>query len=247
MNRLFGQALAVAAFGVLATALTPACAENDQSIFIRSVLAPSINRQGGVCTYTADITQPMLSEGVLDVGIADSYVASLLVGNQLIPRGNALSVRAESNRARLNGAVVRVSDPSGATLSEFTALGSGFVDPALNNLPSYSAFFVTAIDPASVQRIADQVPVGQTRLLVANIKVFGQTLGGVDLETGEFQYPIRVCNGCLVDFSTGDDKATDALDCSLPLGDSNQRPCSLGQDEPTPCQLCVGRPVCDGG
>ncbi|MBX3201582.1 MAG: hypothetical protein KF894_25825 [Labilithrix sp.] len=246
MNRLIGQAVAVTALGVLATALTPACAENDQSIFVRSVLAPALNRQNGVCTYTADVTQPMISQGVIDIGITDSYVAPLLVGNQLIPRGTAQGARAESNRARLNGAVVRVTDPTGATLSEFTALGSGFVDPALNNLPSYGPFFVTVLDPASVQRIAEQVPVGQTRLLVANIKVFGQTLGGVDLETGEFQYPIRVCNGCLVSFETGDDTTSQERDCSLPLGDNSQGPCAIGQDEPTPCQLCRGRPVCDG-
>ncbi|MBX3211044.1 MAG: hypothetical protein KF850_03340 [Labilithrix sp.] len=240
MNRLIGQAVAVTAFGVLAAALTPACAENDQSIFVRSVLAPSLNRQNGVCAYTSDVTQLMLSQGVLDIGITDSYVASLLVGNQLIARGTTQGVRAESNRARLDGAVVRVSDPTGATLSEFTALGSAFVDPALNNLPSYSPLFVTVIDPASVQRVAEQVPVGQTRLLVANIKVFGQTLGGVDIESGEFQYPIRVCNGCLVSFADGD--AT----CALPLDDNSQGPCSIGQDEPTPCQLCRGRPVCGG-
>ncbi|MBX3222152.1 MAG: hypothetical protein KF795_16665 [Labilithrix sp.] len=246
MNRLFGQAVAVVVLGVVATAFTPACAENDQSIFIRNVLAPAQNRQNGQCVYTADTTQVFQSEGLLDVGIADTYVATLLVGNQLIARGNTQSVRAESNRARLNGAVVRITDPGGGVISEFTALGSGFVDPAQNNLPSYSPFFVTALDPASIQRIAQDVPVGQSRLLVANIKVFGQTLGGVDLESGEFQYPIRVCNGCLVSFATGDDPATPAIDCTLPLPDNAQgQPCVAGQDETTPCQLCRGRPVCD--
>ena len=38
-----------------------------------------------------------------------------------------------------------------------------------------------------------------------NFKAFGMSLGGQDVESGEFQLPARICNGCLVDFSTGND------------------------------------------
>ena len=167
----------------------------------------------------------------------------LLVGNQLSPRGDNVNVRSESNRAHINGAIVRVTDPNGALLGEFTSLGSGFVDPGINNAPSYGSILVTTIDAPTRQKIAAALPIGQTKLVLANVKAFGKTLGGVDLESGEFQVPIRLCNGCLVSFATGDDPATPGIDCNLPLGGTaggtTVTPCFPGQDEATPCQTCA--------
>ena len=250
MNRLIGQAFAVVALGVLTTAVMPACAENDQSIFIRQMLGPAQNRQNNSCVYSSDPTQLAISEGVLDVAIADGYRAALLVGNQLINRGDGNNTRAESNRARLDGAVVRVTDPNGGTIAEFTSLGSGFVEPQLNNQPSFGPFFVTILDSATLQKLAPEVAPGEgSKLVVANVKVFGRTLGGVDLESGEFQFPIRLCNGCLIDFSSGDDPAVGGRDCSRPLesGSATALPCNIGQDEPTPCQVCQHKAACQGG
>jgi hypothetical protein len=247
MNRLLGQSFAVVVLGTLITAFSPACAENDQSIFIRQALAPAQNRQNGACTYTSDPTQPALSEGLVDVAIRDTYVAALLVGNQLVPRADAQNTRVEPNRAHLNGAVVRVTDPSGAELGEFTSLGSSFIEPQQNNLPSFSPLFVTALDASISAKLLQQVPPGKPGMVVANIKVFGRTVGGVDIESGEFQYPIRVCNGCLVSFASGDDPATQGIDCNLPLAENaggQQLPCAPGQDEVTPCQLCSDRQAC---
>lgn len=242
MKRLFGHGFAAVAVGVLATAFTPACAENDSSVFVRMAIGPSTNRQNGSCLYTSDPTQPMLSEGVVDAALRDTYSPMLLVGNQLVPRGDANATRAESNRVHVNGAVVRVTDPNGGTIGEFTSLGSSYLDPQLNNAPSYGPVAVDAIDPPTMRKIAESFG-GGSKLVVANIKVFGRTLGGVDVESGEFQLPIRVCKGCLIDFTSGDDPAFDGVDCRLPLaeggGGQTTAPCALGQDELTPCQLCA--------
>lgn len=248
MKRLLGHGFAAVAVGVLATAFTPACAENDQSIFVRMVLAPPSNRQNGTCLYTADPTQPKMSEGLVDAAVRDTYSSTLLVSNQLIPRGDANSTRAESNRVHINGAVVRVSDPNGGAIGEFTSLGSATIDPQVNNAPSFAPVNVDAIDPPTMAKIAEGLAAGQSKLVVANIKAFGRTLGGVDVESGEFQFPIRVCNGCLVSFASGDDPATPGVDCNLPLaeggGGQTSLPCAPGQDEVTPCQTCLDRAAC---
>ncbi len=246
MKRVLGQAFTVVAVGVLVAAFTPACAENDQSIFIRTALAPSANRQNGGCIYTSDPTQAGLFSGLVDVAVRDSYESVLLVGNQLIGRGDAANTRAEPNRAHLNGAVIRVTDPNGGLIGEFTSLATGFVDPQLNNQPSFGPMNVIAIDAPTMAKIADGLAVGQTKLVVANVKAFGKTLGGVDLESGEYQFPIRVCNGCLLTFE-GSDPAFPG-ECRAPTtdtgGGSEQLPCFPGQDEVTPCWLCLDRPAC---
>lgn len=243
MKRLLGQTLFVLAVGSSAVALTPACAENDRSIFVRHVMAPPQTRQGGGCTYSPDENQPALFEGVLDVALRDNYNAVLLVGSQLMPRGDQNNTRAESNRAHLNGAVVKVTDPSGAVINEFTAIGNGLVDPGQQANADYGLISVTLIDAPTVAKLA--VAPGQPRLVIANVKVFGKTLGGVDVESGEFQFPIRVCNRCLISFATGDDPTTEPIDCppSAPTGGTGggtqiQGPCQMGQDEAVPCELC---------
>jgi hypothetical protein len=219
------------------------------SIFVQHVMAPPLNRQNNVCLYEADPTLPALSEGTVDVLARDTYDAQLLVGNQLIARGDTANTRAESNRARLNGVVVTVTDANGAVLGEFTAATSGFIDPAGANAPSYGIAAVTLIDAPTMGRIAGGLGAGQTRIVLANIKAFGQTIGGVDLESGEFQFPIRVCRGCLVSFALGDDTTVAGTDCLLPLattggGGATTLPCAPGQDETTPCQLCADREGC---
>ncbi len=247
MKRLLGQVLFVAAVGGLSIAFTPACVENDQSIYIRQVMAPPQNRQNGVCVYTPDQTQAAIGEGILDVAVRSTYTATMLVGGQLMARGDQLNVRAESNRAHVNGGVVRVTGADGSFIGEFTSVGSGFVDPGLNNQPSFGLATLTLLDAATTAGI--RVQGTDSRLVIANVKVFGQTLGGVDLESGEFQFPIRICSGCLVDFSGGDDPANPGLDCNLPVaagsGGATALPCRPGQDEATPCQLCTSD-VCKG-
>lgn len=247
MQRLLGKILTVVGVGVTVGVLTPACADNDQAIFVRMVLAPPTNRQNNMCIYTSDATQALLSQGILDIELRDSYTAALLVGSQLIGRGATLATRAEPNRVHLNGAVVHVSDVSGAVLGEFTSVASSFVDPQLNNQASYSPLVgVTLIDRAIKDQLATQIERYGSKLVVASIRVFGRTLGGVDVESGEFQFPITVCRGCLVSFVDGDDPAVDGKDCSIPLSGTVPPPCELGQDEIFPCQLCRGVPVCDG-
>jgi hypothetical protein len=258
MKRLLGQTFAVVVVGVLATAFAPACADNDQTIFIQNALAPPQNRANGACIYTGDPTQTFQPEGLVDLAITDTYEAALLVGNQMISRADANSARVEPNRVHVNGAVVRVTDPNGGQLGTFTALTSALINPQQNNQPSYVSTFVTALDSKTSATLATNIPLcyGRgcaTTLVLANMKVFGRTLGGVDVETAEWQFPIHVCKGCLIDFTGHDDPAVPGVDCSLVAATgtsttTTQAPCREGQDESTPCTLCFNRalPAPDG-
>lgn len=252
MKRIFGHVVSVFVVGVAVSAVIPACATNDQTIFIRSALAPAITRTNGVCTYTPDPTQLSLLQATMDVGVADSYFAILLVGNQLISRGDPQNNRAESNRVHVNGAIVRVTETDGTLIREFTSLATGFADPGTNNAAAYGLIGVTGIDAPTKDILAGSLPNRTvSRTVVMNFKAFGVTLGGEDVESGEFQLPARVCNGCLVDFSTGnDDLAPIQPNClkrvAAGASASTTSPCIAGQDELVKCETCVGRKkACD--
>lgn len=249
MKRILGRVVVVCASALFIGAVAPACVENDQSIFVRAVLAPSTNRQNGTCVYTDDPQQAQLFEGTFDVGVRDNYFAIVLVGNQMLGRGDPANGRAESNRVHLNGAVVRVTEPGGNEIAEFTSLATGFADIQQNNNPDYGTMGIVGIDAPTSATLRGLLPNRTaTKQVVLQVKAFGKTLGGIDLESGEFQFPLKVCNGCLVSRVLDPALPNDACPATTGTGGGGGTalfPCFPGQDEATPCQLCRGRQVCD--
>lgn len=252
MKRIWGHVVSLFVAGLAVSAALPACADNDQTIFIRAALAPSATRQGGACSWTDDPTQPFLLSAAVDIAFTDSYVAVLLIANQLIPRGDPNNNRAESNRVHIDGAVVSISTADGRFLREFTSYASSFLDPQNNNTPDFAPIGVTVFDAPAKAMIAGELPTRSARkTLLITIKVFGTTTGGKDVESGDFQLPLEACNGCLVSFAGADDPAdTVHPNCKKPLeaaaGAADDGPCFYGQDVAIPCQTCVGfNPRCD--
>ncbi len=249
MKRILRHVASLFVIGLAAAAVVPACATNDQTIFIRAALAPSMNRQQGGCVYTSDPTQPELFEARADLGVTDSYFSVLLVGNQLIPRSDPSSNRAESNRVHINGAIVRVTEADGTLIREFTSLATGFADPASTNTPTYATVGIVALDAPTRDIILPSLTNrAVSKTILINIKAFGTSLGGKDVESGEFQLPMQVCNGCLVTFNDSTDPTQPAPNCKKPLAmplTPQTAPCFSGQDEPVPCQTCTTREACD--
>jgi hypothetical protein len=210
------------------------CADNKTALFIRGVVA----LQSPGCDAKADPSATMLGGGVMDVALTREYWAALLVGNQLTERGSRDQVRTETDRVSLTGAVVDVQNSSGGTLSggSYTTDATGFVDPASGNTPSYGVVFVRLV-PSSVS-----VSAGQQ--LTVKVHVFGDTLGGRYIESGDLSYPISVCSGCLVSFpSNAYDPANPSAGCTGDPGSATE-PCYPGQDEPIDCRLCTQNPAC---
>ena len=253
MSRSWGRHLLTAVFvGIAACALTPACAKNDESIYIAAVLAPAATRTNGACQWTNDPTQTRLFNSLFDVGVRDDYEAVLLIANQMIPRQDPAAPRVESNAIHIDGAVIRVTDPNGNdVVPSFTSFTSGAVALTQNNgNPGYLSVGVPIIDGNTAANLRTQVPqdrVTQKEFLV-QIRVFGKTLGGVDVESGEYQQPLKVCNGCLVSFAGADDPnpMLPQPNCLKPLDSTatTSLPCFNGQDEVALCQLCQGKPAC---
>lgn len=233
MRRLISKALMIGIVGTLATGLAPGCADNDSILFVRAVLkaeAPS-------CIVKPDPSAMFLGGGVIDNAFRDDYWAALLVGNQMARRGKKDLLRTESSRVVLHGAEVRLLNDQEATLAEFTVPGSGFVDPGTGDDPGYG-ILATQLVPSGLS-----LP-GNT-LVVSEVRVFGESLGGEEIESATLRFPIIICTGCLISYpQSADDAAQPGYQCVSTEETTEDLPCHVGQDDPIDCRLCADMPIC---
>jgi len=224
--------------------LTPSCADNNSSLFIVGVF--DIGQSS--CIAKPDNTGPFLAGGTLDTQFASGYTAVLVVGNQLVQEGSTEQLRTETSRVTLRGAEVTLTSLDGRTLdvpgaqSTFSTVGTGFVDPAAGNSPSYATMAVNIIPPGLT---------GLPAQVLAKIRVFGDTLGGTSITSSELDFPITVCQGCLIMYDTPDttQAAGSPFMCATSSASTTQttvaQPCILGQDQSFSCTLCsAAYPAC---
>ena len=219
----------VASLGLLVA--SSGCADNNSTLFIKGVLLES----GDNCVFEADGESALLLSGILDVSLRSTYVMPLLLGNQLIPRGDSDKLRTETARVVIRGAVVEVLSADGSeTLASFSTNAGGFVDPASGENPGWGVTFVNAVSSDLAERLDGELAPLASRELNVSVYVYGDTLGGDEVESSTLTYPLFVCKGCLVDCSTGN--VTTGMCDTYPEG-GLEVGCFPGQDGLTPCQL----------
>lgn len=221
--------------------VAPGCEDNASMLFIKGVLAIETTN----CVAKPESGGTLKAGGRLDTSLANGYVAALLVGSQLTQRGSREQLRTETARLMLEGAEVTLTDATGALLdigtNPFTTLGNGFVDPAGGTQPGFGTIFVELIPASLMQAVSEQLPRG-SGVVRATMRVFGTTLGGQPVESGDYTYSIEVCNGCLIQYPTTSDQSNGMGDfeCSGPPPSTSIQVCAIGQDQPVPCALCAG-------
>lgn len=225
LSRVGGSATLLAALAGFA-----GCTEEDTGLFIVGNLA----REAPDCSVTADASSARISVGTLDVSLSEDYIASLLVGNQLTPRSDKASLRTETAIVTITGAEVRLLTDTGETDVEFTVPASGVISPDGSDDPGFGIVVATLIPGTSGAALAEQLDFGQERTRVAQVKVFGETIGGVEVESAEFTYVIRVCKGCLVSVPA-EARDEDGL-CTLPTDQALEVPCQVGNDASIDCR-----------
>lgn len=206
MKNLWKGAVALVFLGLLIAATGPGCVDNESSIFIRRAVAPSCD------LVTTD--SPELLLGTLDTRYSCSYSETLVVGNQLVRRGDDNKLQTETSRVEIKSVDVQILDPDGAVVGEFSTPASGFIDPATNTSPGYGLTAIPLVDGATGKFLNDN----KIQLVTSRVILHARTLGGQDLQTAPWDFPIRVCNGCL---------------CTKPADDSCVNPDS------TPTQKCL--------
>lgn len=232
------KSLGAVALLALVGASTTACEENESMLFIVGVMRVT----SGDCVVEADADAPIQSNGVLDVSLRSGYTAAVLVGSQLTQRGSRDQLRTETARLSLQGAEVTLTDYEGRVLNlgggvpnPYSTVGTGFVNPGSGEDAGYGVIFVDIV-PAGIN-IPDQT-------IISKVRVFGTTLGGAELESNEYIFPIRICRGCLITYPTSafdDTQGTGEFLCATasdaPVGGSGTV-CLPGQDDFVPCTMC---------
>jgi hypothetical protein len=249
MKRIWGfvlSGIAIVAGGALAIS---ACAHDDSTIFVRSVLAPPLVTLGAGCIYTPDPTQPFLSTGLLDVAVhPGSYTATFLLANQMVPVGDPTVPQTETSIVTISSVVVRDTDINGNLLDTFTYDATTEILPSQGNTPGYSPMVdVQIISPLALSKLAGLAAGAADRVLTYE-KFVGKTLGGQYVESNEYEFPVDVCDGCLVAFRQSDVNPQ----CSFPncLGNPAMMnatvtvPCNF-EDFAVDCQACLGSTVCN--
>ncbi|MBK7396640.1 MAG: hypothetical protein IPJ34_10155 [Myxococcales bacterium] len=216
--------------------LVPSCADNGVSLFIRGVIA--IKAPDCVAKPDADAT--LWSSLYFDSALTTQVDVPLLVGSQLFGRGDPKTSRGEPNRIQLSGAEVELTDTGGnAIVPKFTVPTIGVVDPTASSDASYGAVFVTLIPAGVAGAVAKNTGTttfGPRKLILANVKVFGKTLGGTDVESLPVAIQIYACFGCSVVFPSDAAEATvGGPNCLKPS--TQAKTCLVGV-EPTSCQDC---------
>ncbi|MDI1436095.1 hypothetical protein [Polyangium sorediatum] len=190
----------------------------------------------------------MTFRGTLDVAFATEYSVPLLVGNQLVRRGNAATLRTETSRVVFESVDVHTFDSSGNELGAFTAPATGFADPSTGVEPGYGIVHVVMVDSGTSALAVGGAMGGRASPVevTASVIIRGRTLGGEEIATGEWQFPVDVCRGCLVYYAPeADDPLTVERDCSL-TADAPAGLCRPGLDNPVDCRLCSKiEPICD--
>ena len=224
-----------------------ACVHDDSTIFVSQMLAPQLVSAGSVCIYTADPTQPHITSGVLDAALKVTYEGEFLLANQVVPRGDPTQPQTETSFVFIDSAVVTIDDSLGNQLTSYTIPVSVTIPPSSGTTPGYSGASLKIIDAATVEKLG--VTAGAVVPVVTFTRFFGKTAGGDSVESNNFEFPVDICLGCLIGYSSQDIN----LDYAFPncVGNSTgtaaastSLPCQIGQDFGVDCADCQQFAAC---
>jgi hypothetical protein len=226
----------------LALLALAACPDNRSSVAILGRAFPSDLTS---CKFS-DSGELWLGPGTLDTSFVTERRFGLVVyvENELADPSEITPGATPAGKAwRAQAARVRVNSPD--YITDFPPVGSAMLNlqsevriplDGLTIMPGdRSAQWVDAINAALGAQMAAVLPAGARQLAVLGITLEGDTLDGAKLDTGEWYYPVYVCDGCLAVCAAGaicPDPATGTCTAGLPGGGS----CGyVGQDVPPFC------------
>ncbi len=228
MKKLWKGALALVlfTFGVLTAG--PGCVEAEAPFFIISAKARTCD---AITTDSND-----LGRGTLDLRYSCEYSAVLLLGNQLVRRGDDSTLKIETSRISVSRFDVEILDAAETAIqradgsaAQFSYPSNGFVDAARANQFGEGLAATLLIDGATAQalgaRLFDNDPANDVTTIVARVTGYGRTLGGDDVKTRPWDFPIDLTFGAL---------------CACSQDSESSEDCLIAQDQTFHCSVMPG-------
>lgn len=209
-------------------ALLFGCVDNRATFFVRDNKVPDEE-----CIVQSDRNARSLFFGILDVGVRTNWYMFPSFENAMTESLKLNPVTAESNRIQVSGAQVRLALDTGESLGDdFFVPFSGIVEPGGTGVTSFMAIPSGYVTDAYIGAA-----------VIVEMRILGTTLGGIDVDTPWFSFPVYVCRCCLVDFSDAWDDEADTYNCNNPTREP-EKVCAAGQDEPVDCAYCATYSSC---
>jgi hypothetical protein len=177
------------ALGVIGlAALATGCTDDGVSLHAICPIPPEIEEDACIFDPSSDVC---VGEGVLNVSSATSYGMNLKVESGLKPRMRDVPVLAEPNGVQITQAEVELRVFNGDVIdfnddklpNPYLVAASGYADPQ-----GLAAVTVTIIGREYVDFFRDK----SLTQIVAAVKLHGITNGHEEVESGEFNWPIRL-------------------------------------------------------
>lgn len=189
--------------------LAASCAEEGPSAYIDFNLVPDeqcvLSPSGDVSFYGVGLYDIADGGQTGATGCRHSYFLNLRVNSALRANRDEPLGRAEPNVLQINEVEVKLLDAATGGTIDFTTGGVSLpnpflvtttisLDPSDDAEPSRNVATIEAIPAAYAPLLRGNWAGGQ---IIAEIQMFGTTLGDVDVDFKPYFYPIQICDGCL--------------------------------------------------
>jgi hypothetical protein len=187
--------------GLIALTALVGCTDANESLIVLQAQVP--NSECVVADDGASSTR--LESGILDVALDQLYSYKLfpLVQNNLIPAGGAMDI--EPNRVSISGAQVKIVAPSGVVIPFRDDCSAEFDHPSHSSISpgDTRAIQVEAIRSCHAALFQDlfrtgalNPGLGESVYFRVIVRIKGRH-GGTEILADPFEFPLRVCYGCL--------------------------------------------------
>lgn len=224
---------ALSTLAPLVLALGACVSHGDEGMVILNNTAVT----GTSCSLTGDPTQPFNPAGIINAQSPQGYLVTPLVqSNITLPTQDTVSVAQRT--IILQGARVHLAIPTGSTgitldpaEANFMALFSGSVPPEGTANVAFELVPESVVQKVAALGFTSSVHVE----VVATVTMFG-TLDGNKLDAQPWQYPVTICNDCVLQ---------NIGTCGAGLTPKNfGNPCNMFQDGVVDCCVNGGSLVC---
>ena len=162
-------------------------------------------------------TDVFLVSGMVDIALRDNYVINPIVRNNLTDVAQQKGLQASDSRIATNGIVLKSAEieyspldgiagnipstrviPLSGTVSELSSM-------TLFNFPLIESEVMEALRSSDTFFLIDEGTARPKRTsvtLLTSIRIKGETLDGRATESEPFLFPVEVCNGCMITYTS---------------------------------------------